>query len=196
MTKYYFVRHGESTANAAALLAGWSDYPLTGRGIEQAAEAAQSIKAAGIEFDTIMSSPLSRALQTARIIAEINGYPEDSVKIVDDLKGGSGGDLEGLPYKHWYATPEEEIASVHGGEDAKLLRVRIGRAIVRIVETTIDADNVLLVAHASIYQMIRAIYDGVEPATEAYKVTNARNGEFVEMGLADTTSINCDHQFE
>lgn len=185
MTKYYFVRHGESTANAAGILAGWSDHPLTNRGIEQAVEAAQNIKMAGIEFDTIMSSPLSRALQTARIIAEINGYPEDIVETIDELKGGSGGDLENLPYKHWYATPENEIASVHGGEDAELLRARVGRAIVRIVEETIDADNVLLVAHAGVYQMIRGIYQGVEPATEAYKVANARNGEFVEICLTD-----------
>jgi probable phosphoglycerate mutase len=183
MTKYYFVRHGESMANASGILAGSLDFLLTGNGIKQATEAADKIVKSGIEFDSIISSPLLRAYCTAQIIAEIIGFKKEHIRIVDSLRGGSGGDLEGLPYKYWYATPEEEIAKLHGAEDAEMLRKRIGQAITRVAELTIDDENTLIVAHAVVYQMLRAIHANVEPATEAYKIAYANNGEFVEIDI-------------
>jgi len=183
MTKYYFVRHGQSESNASGVLAGWLDFPLTDNGVQQAIETADNIKRSGVKFDSILSSPLSRAYRTAGIIAETNGYTKEDIQIIDDLKGGGGGDLEGLPYKHWYATPEEEIAELHGGEDAEILRRRIGKVITRITELTSEDDSTLIVAHAAVYQMIKAIYDKIEPATEAYKIANIKHGEFIEIDL-------------
>ena len=49
------------------VLQGRSDYPLNENGIAQAREAAKKLN--GIAFDAVYSSPLIRALQTAKIIA-------------------------------------------------------------------------------------------------------------------------------
>lgn len=182
MTKYYFVRHGESEANAAGVLAGGLDFPLTDKGTQQALEVAQNIKLSDIKFDSILSSPLSRAHNTAKIIAEVNNYSETDIQIIDELAGGAGGDLEGLPYKNWYDTPEEELAE-HGGENAEMLRRRIGKAIIRIIELTNSDDNSLIVAHASVYQMVKAINDHIEPATAAYEIENVKTGEFTEINI-------------
>lgn len=65
----YFVRHGQTELNQRRVLQGRSDYPLNGVGEEQAAEAAAWFKENGIRIDRIWSSPLQRAMQTARIIA-------------------------------------------------------------------------------------------------------------------------------
>jgi len=79
MTKYYFVRHGESESNCDGVLAGHLDYPLTDNGIRQAIDAAKSIKESGVKFDSMLSSPLSRAYDTAKIIASFNQYKEEDI---------------------------------------------------------------------------------------------------------------------
>ena len=63
------VRHGESTGNACGRLQGHADYPLSGRGRAQVVALARRWKAEAVTFDHVIASPLSRALETARIIA-------------------------------------------------------------------------------------------------------------------------------
>ncbi len=63
----YIIRHGQTELNSKRVLQGRSDYPLNEIGIQQAKEAAEKLQ--GITFDTVYSSPLIRALQTAKIIA-------------------------------------------------------------------------------------------------------------------------------
>ena len=55
-----FVRHGESTFNAADRYIGWSDVPLTAKGEAEATRAGQALKQAGFEFDLAYSSLLKR----------------------------------------------------------------------------------------------------------------------------------------
>ena len=71
MTEVYLIRHGESEANAAEFLDISSDTyifdaELTTKGKMQAKAASNELN--HIEFDLIVSSPLSRALQTYEII--------------------------------------------------------------------------------------------------------------------------------
>ncbi len=65
--RFIIVRHGESEANALKIIQGHSDYPLDSIGRQQAAEAADWLKDQNIQ--RIFSSPLSRAVETARTIA-------------------------------------------------------------------------------------------------------------------------------
>jgi broad specificity phosphatase PhoE len=64
----YLVRHGETALNVKKVLQGPSNYPLTETGVRQAQEVADWFRDQGITFDRVYSSPLTRALQTARII--------------------------------------------------------------------------------------------------------------------------------
>lgn len=67
MTRFFLVRHGETEWNRVHRIQGSSDIPLndTGR--------AQALKVGGVlsrhRFDLIVASPLSRAMETATIIA-------------------------------------------------------------------------------------------------------------------------------
>ena len=62
----YIVRHGETDWNLQKRLQGREDIPMNETGVAQANAAGQALS--GIEFEYILSSPLSRARQTAEII--------------------------------------------------------------------------------------------------------------------------------
>lgn len=67
--RIYLARHGQDEDNAAGILNGHRNQPLTSIGIEQASTVAAKIRSAGLTFDAIYSSPLQRAHRTAQIIA-------------------------------------------------------------------------------------------------------------------------------
>ncbi len=71
----WLVRHGETVWNASGRVQGHADTPLSERGREQAGRLAARLK--GMRFDGVFSSDLSRALETAHIVATtLEGKPE------------------------------------------------------------------------------------------------------------------------
>lgn len=70
MVKLVLVRHGESTANRDNVYTGWSDVPLTERGVEEAAAAGQLIRTTGIQFAACHTSLLQRAIMTTHLILD------------------------------------------------------------------------------------------------------------------------------
>lgn len=66
--KIYLFRHGETEWNKDRRLQGQSDVPLNAFGRELAEETARALEREGVVFDRAFSSPLSRALETARIL--------------------------------------------------------------------------------------------------------------------------------
>ena len=182
MTKYYFVRHGESTANAEGLFAGFTNATLTDRGIAQAQAAAEDIAASGIHFDVIFASPLSRAFETAKIITEAVHYSSIDIIVLQDLRERSAGELELAPVKAVYDVSEEQMA-IYGGETAEQFRHRAATVFEDIRQQTKDAQNVLVVAHAGIYKMAIALRQAIEPATEAYQIPPPPNARLLELPL-------------
>ncbi|UJF15808.1 2,3-diphosphoglycerate-dependent phosphoglycerate mutase [Jeotgalibaca sp. MA1X17-3] len=70
MSRVIFVRHGQSEWNALNKFTGWVDVGLTQQGIDEAHQAGQKIKEAGIELDMAFTSVLKRAIRTCHIILE------------------------------------------------------------------------------------------------------------------------------
>lgn len=62
----YFIRHGQTTSNAAATHAGWAPVELTDKGKKQAEETREILK--NVVFDRIYVSDLVRTRQTADIL--------------------------------------------------------------------------------------------------------------------------------
>jgi 2,3-bisphosphoglycerate-dependent phosphoglycerate mutase len=74
MPDLHLVRHGESTWNTLGLAQGHNDLAqLTGRGLRQAAEAAEGFR--GHPVSALYASDLRRALQTAAAFAAVLGLP-------------------------------------------------------------------------------------------------------------------------
>ncbi|HEV2414495.1 MAG TPA: 2,3-diphosphoglycerate-dependent phosphoglycerate mutase [Candidatus Dormibacteraeota bacterium] len=61
------LRHGESTWNLENLFTGWTDVPLSERGVEEAKEAGRLMKAAGLRPSVVHESLLLRAIQTTQL---------------------------------------------------------------------------------------------------------------------------------
>jgi uncharacterized phosphatase len=95
MTDLVLVRHGETEWNRLGRVQGRTDIPLNETGREQARATAERL--AGERFDAVVSSPLSRAAETAQIIAD--GLGIGPVELVDDLVERNYGEAEGMTGK-------------------------------------------------------------------------------------------------
>ncbi|MEQ9560257.1 MAG: histidine phosphatase family protein [Rhodospirillales bacterium] len=71
----HLMRHGESLGNANRVFSGVTDHPLTELGRRQAAEAGQ--KFAGAHFAAVLTSHLSRSIETADIVLAAAGCRAD-----------------------------------------------------------------------------------------------------------------------
>ncbi|MCM2256498.1 MAG: 2,3-diphosphoglycerate-dependent phosphoglycerate mutase, partial [Vicinamibacteria bacterium] len=65
--KLVLLRHGESTWNLENRFTGWTDVDLSPKGLAEAKESGQLMKAEGLQFDLVYTSVLKRALRTAWI---------------------------------------------------------------------------------------------------------------------------------
>ena len=90
----YVIRHGETEGNRKQQLNGWSDDPLNQDGMELAEETGRALK--GVRFDAAFTSPLSRAVMTAKLVLRESGN-DDTPLITDDrIKEVYAGDWEGV----------------------------------------------------------------------------------------------------
>lgn len=121
------VRHGETAHNKGGVTLGRADVPLNERGRLQARAAAASFATPPI---AIYSSPLSRAADTARVIASATGT---SVEIAHDLIEMDVGEMEHLAYddlrtkygdflREWMSVPAN--ARMPGGETLTEVQAR------------------------------------------------------------------------
>ena len=75
MPHLYFVRHGQTIWNVENKICGSTDIALTPLGHEQAIAAGKLILERQYPIDAILYSPLMRAADTAKHIAEVTGLP-------------------------------------------------------------------------------------------------------------------------
>ncbi|KAA5931050.1 histidine phosphatase family protein [Pantoea sp. Bo_2] len=87
----YLVRHGQTLFNLTGQVQGWSDSPLTEKGISQATRAGKGLS--NVDFKTAFSSDAGRARATARIILAENKSPSkpDVTELTELREWGYGG---------------------------------------------------------------------------------------------------------
>ena len=76
----YLMRHGIALTRDDPSVAHDAERPLTGKGVKRMRKAAKGLRELAIRFDSILTSPLSRARQTADIVASILGMEASSKK--------------------------------------------------------------------------------------------------------------------
>jgi len=79
MPTLFLIRHGATQWAQENRFAGWADAPLSEKGLQEAALAAQSLKSGGYSFDICFTSRLMRATKTAFIITEKLGMTNEAV---------------------------------------------------------------------------------------------------------------------
>ena len=70
MRRVVFVRHGESLWNKQNRFTGWTDVPLTERGVQEAINAGRLLREQGFTFDVTHTSLLNRAIKSLWLILE------------------------------------------------------------------------------------------------------------------------------
>jgi broad specificity phosphatase PhoE len=88
--KIHFVRHGKTEANEREQFQGHNDTPLTEAGKQNARNVANMLE--NYEYDIIFSSPLKRALDTSKLLAQ---QLRTDIRIDPGLKEICYGDWEG-----------------------------------------------------------------------------------------------------
>lgn len=160
--KLGFIRHGQTDWNARELLQGSSDIPLNEVGREQARAAAAALKPGG--WDVIVSSPLSRARETAGIIAQELGI--ELGRSYDELIERDYGQAEGMTLeeseKRW---PDK----TGGGIETLQSVVARGRRAIDLIAAEFDGKNVAVVCHGTIIRYTLSSFTG-------YKLDQVRNG--------------------
>jgi probable phosphoglycerate mutase len=118
----WLARHGETTANAANELSGWSDVPLTAKGEAQARALKPLL--ADQQFDAIWSSDLHRAIATAALAIDV------APRIDPRLREMGFGELEGVPWSRITPTYRDGILgfvdfAAPGGEALSAFKARV-----------------------------------------------------------------------
>jgi len=97
-------RHGHSEWNLSDRFTGWTDIPLTGTGLAEAAAAGRRLAQAGYAFDEVHGSVLQRTRQTAEALLAAMGTPEVPLFTTWRLNERHYGALQGLNKREIFAT--------------------------------------------------------------------------------------------
>lgn len=155
-------RHGQNVDNLNGILNGHRDLPLTDLGREQARQLGEGIVAAGLTFDAVLSTPLSRGYETAVIAAEVANLPEPEV--MDLLIERNFGIMTGRPISDIVPMCSPDIVvtdtityflSPEGAETFPQL-VERGQKVLSEVKRRYMGKRVLMVGHGDMGKMIYA----------------------------------------
>ena len=144
------LRHGQTDWNIDLRLQGSSDIPLNETGRNQAAVAGATFSRE--DWDVIIASPLSRARDTAQIVAQQLNMP---VVIVPELVERSFGVAEGFSHSEWRKMYEAN-EHIEGLESLEDLRSRC-ELLLQLVATEYDGLRVLAISHGALIRKVLRI---------------------------------------
>lgn len=164
MTSLYLVRHGETDWNAQHLIQGSTDIPLNAVGRRQAEATGRLLVRR--EWDGIYSSPLSRAFETASIIASAVGLGRPDT--IDGIVERNYGAAEGL---NWEEIERQfpDNTPIPGRETRLEVAARVLPALVGLASSR-PGTALLVVTHGGV---IRSLLNSVDPDVEHGSITNA-----------------------
>ncbi len=150
------VRHGQTLWNEAGRYQGRSDPPLSAAGTAAAVELARTLEPTPL--GRILSSPLRRAVQTARLIAGRRRLAiETDERLAELAFGGWEGLTQAEVKEHW---PEllrlykrmPEAVCFPGGETIAEAEQRLG-SVLDALAVDAPAEPVLVVTHAALIRL-------------------------------------------
>lgn len=152
----WLVRHGSTDWAESGRHTGRTDIPLNETGREQAVTLGERVR--GHAFALVLTSPLARASDTARLA----GFGDVAI-VDDDLREWDYGDVEGMR--------TEEIRERQpgwtiwrgpwpGGETIEAVATRADRVLARV--RNVDGD-VLVFSHGHLLRVLAARWLGLEP---------------------------------
>lgn len=179
----FIIRHGQTEMNTKMLMQGRSDYPLNYTGLAQAEEAASRFAEMDVKIDKVYSSPLVRALQTAKQIA-----PEADIVIDERLIEMDYGPYEGMdlrkpaPEVMDFFTDFVNVPAPEGMEPLANVVARLGEFLEEILEEA-EHKNILISTHAI---AMKGALEYLTPASKgSYWSKNIGNCDIYAAEIAD-----------
>jgi len=160
-----FLRHGESVGNAESRWQGQADFPLTNKGRQQAHALAKRWLDEKRVFDWIVTSPLSRACETAEIIGAALNLAVETDPIwmernIGEIAGMTGEEVrQRIPHRE-FVTPFTPIIGNEGEGDWELY-LRAGKALHGLLRRA--AGKYLVVSHGGLLNQVMYAVVGITP---------------------------------
>ncbi|WP_182906810.1 bifunctional RNase H/acid phosphatase [Microbispora sp. H13382] len=166
-TSLLLLRHGQTPLSVEKRFSGLGDPSLTATGLAQAEAAALRLSRQPYEVEVIVTSPLTRARQTAEAVAAGTGL---TVLVDDDLRETDFGAWEGHTFAEiqqrwpreladWLADPD---VAPPGGESFAATARRVEQARDRIVKAH-EGRSVVVVSHVTPIKMLVRFALGAPP---------------------------------
>lgn len=187
--KVTLVRHGLTDYNLHGKVQGFLDIPLNNIGLNQAESASEFLKSE--TFDTIYSSPLSRAMKTAETI---NKHFDLDIHTHDDLKEQNFHDFEGVDIQYLIDNyPNGIDDQIESLEDLSA-RVKVALNDIYIAEGA--GKHILLTAHSRTIKAILHHFDDsiciktspLENCSVSRIQYDGENGKVLEMNTLTMTN--------
>lgn len=202
ITRFCFVRHGETDWNVQRRLQGHIDTPLNQTGLAQAEATAKGLQ--GHAFDALYSSDLIRTLQTARYAAQLLDLP---IHLRADLRERHYGAFQGLTYseaeRHFpadyarFKVREAAYEILDEGESLLQHRQRV-QICLEDIAVKHAGESVLIVTHGGVLDIVYRMATGLDvSAPRDFGIPNAalnwinfRQGEWQLLQWADQAHLH------
>ena len=175
--KLYFIRHGQTTHNAAGRCQGWSPVRLSELGMEQARAAREYV--GKILFDRIHCSDLLRTKQTCELIFP-EAYKAKQILFEEDLReinntivaGRKSAEMIEIYGETYRQCPRNLDYSLYGGESSAHLRERVARFMDRVrAEAEAEGlETIAAVAHGGVIHAAFTNVCGAPPEVSANQI--------------------------
>lgn len=211
MKNVYIVRHGQTYLNHYNKVQGWTDTPLTDKGISEAEKTGEKLK--DIPFDVAISSDLGRAIATRKIIMKENINRDKAKQIATPyFREEYYGSLEAIDtdvawrligsnhgYSDRYKMFENESLDTlkdwiketdpyHDAENSQEYWSRVNKGI-KLLTDLEKAKNILLVTHGFNIRNLWFRYGDNIPL-----VPGPKNGSISLMTISDDGNIKIDRK--
>ena len=174
----YLVRHGETEWSRARRHTGRTDVPLNEVGEAEAKALGQHLR--GLEVDRVLSSPMARAVTTARLA----GFG-DRLETTDALLEFDYGDYEGLTTSEIRASRPGWDLFRDGCPGGETVEAAAARARGLLAELTEGDGRALLFSHGHQLRILAACYLGLPPEAARH----------LFLGTASLSVVGTEHEW-
>lgn len=161
----YLVRHGH---HPEGFRGGWSQHSLSHLGRVQASRLADRLLSEDARVDTLISSDLPRAKETAEILGSALNIP---LSLTGEWREVNNGELAGMPndqvearYPGLYWSSLEMNQAYPGGESPAQFRSRIEgafRSLCELIEKGCVGPRVMVVTHGGPIRVVLSLVSGI-----------------------------------
>ena len=199
-TRVFLVRHGATVLTSEDRFAGATDVALSERGREQVRRLSRRL--ASEPFAAVYASPLDRAMETARILAEPHRQEVTASAALREISHGHWEQLtrreveERFPdeAEAWEADPYTFAPA--GGESGLMVVARALPALLQVVREH-PGDEVLVVSHKATIRLLlstllgfdpRRYRDNLDQSPAALNIVDFRGTTHARLALFNDTS--------